>query len=292
MKAKSNIVSTKDLNELLFKVEKIPTIELTGIESNSEYNNTVVGLIGGTKKHLNFCSDRYALVPVETFAPQIRRIILAKGLNFTEHYTMVNNSVFYGEIIIEDKNYFIGSQNDPLKMRIHWSHSYNGLEQYDLNMGTFYRVLCSNGLWINKLDTTTYGLALTGRHTEKINESLHSLEIKLEDVLTNNVMGRMAEMFQPMYKNWFSNWNDVLIDVMKIAEIGTTKNNIAAITNIIANESKELAERGDNSYKGGKVNSWLIYNGINSFIFNYDNNIALESKRRLIDQKVLKALLK
>jgi hypothetical protein len=280
----SNIILTTDLNEIMQPVEKVDSELITNIPANSEYKNFILVGEPGSKKVVNSCSDRYELVPLNEFAPAIRQIIIDKGLNFTEKYKMVNNAVFYGEIIIKDSDFYIGdNSNDKLQMKLMWSHSYNGLEQYELSLGTFQRVLCTNGLWMNVFDTKKYGLSITGKHTVKIQQSLSQLQTKLETVLNGDVKEKFKETFTPLYEHWVSDMDDRLLEVLKAAKIGTIKNNIEIIKNTIRDESNILY--------GGKVNDWLIYNGINKFLFDDNNNVALNSSRRKIDNKVLEKLL-
>ena len=282
--SKMKVSNSHNLSDLMFSVKKVETESITGIPSNSDYSHTIIGLTSDGEKHLNFCSNRYELVPVSTFAPQIRQIVINKGLKFTENYRMLNNSVFYGEMIIDDKNFYIGEKSDKLQMRLFWRHSYNGLENYTLDLGTFKRVLCSNGLWITKYDNENFGLSITGKHTQKIKISLEALTEKLTYVLENDVLETVIKTsFAPLYDNWVKNWQDRLIEVMNVSKIGTTKTNIELISNVIAKEANIL-------YKGS-VNNWLIYNGINSFMFNDANNNAYESKRQATDNKVLSTLL-
>jgi len=282
--AKANIITTSDLNELMLPVEKVESELVTGMPANSDYSHLILVGTPGNKKVVNACSDRYELVPVGEFAPAIRQIVINKGLNFTEKYTMRDNAVFYGEIIIKDKDFYIGdNKDDKLQMRISWSHSYNGLESYDLNLGTFHRVLCTNGLWMNVFDTKKYGLSIKGKHTIKIQQSLQQLNGKLERVLDGDVKEKIRETFNPLYEHWISDLDHRLEEVLTASGIGTKQSNIDHITEIIRAESNELYN--------GKINDWLIYNGINNFLFDNDKNVALNSKRVLTDNKVLKTLL-
>jgi len=281
---KSQIIVTSNLNDLMFNVEKVETGLITGLDANSDYNHMILVGDAPNKKIVNACSDRYELVPISTFAPQIRQIISDKGVNFEEKYTMINHSVFYGEIIIKDNSFYIGdNKEDTLYMRVWWSHSYNGKEQYELNMGTFRRYLCTNGLWITGFDTQQNGLAIKGRHTVKIQSSLAQLKNKLEYILSDEVKEIAKKVYQPLYDHWVKDYDKRLEEVLKVAGIGATKPNLEEINKTIIEESNDLY--------GGKVNDWLIYNAVNKFMFDYDNNVALETTRRAKDNKVLERLL-
>ncbi len=282
--SKASIITTDNLQELLFPVEKVETELVTGMKANSDYSHMVLVGEQGSKKIVNACSNRYELVPVSAFAPQVRDIILNKGLQFTEKYTNINDAVFYGEIIIKDTDFYIGdNKDDVLNMRLQWMTSYNGLVNYEMNLGTFYRYLCENGLWMTGYDTKKYGLSIQGRHTEKINKSLMLLKEKLEYVLSQDVREKYIETVQPLYDHWIKDYDKRLKEVLKVAGIGDTKANMLQLTETLKDESNVLY--------GGKINDWLIYNAVNKFLFDNDNNVALETKRRAKDNKVFEYLL-
>jgi len=275
------------LNDLLFDVKKVDFQKTFGVPANSDYAKAILGQVDGDNyKLLNCCSDRYELVPVADFAPQIREILLNTGVKFKESYKMINHAVMYGEYVIEDDSFYLGDPKDKLNMRLTWTHSYNGLEKYSLNLGTFKRYLCSNGLWMTTYDTKEYGLSITGKHTVKIRTSLQKLQEKLHFVLNNQVMLKAAKVYQPLLDNFVTDYENRVKEVMKVAGIGTTTNNVQHVVNRIQTELTELT-----SYNG-KVNDWLIYNGINHLIFDDTKNVALEEARIRKDRKVLETLLR
>jgi len=283
--AKANIVTTNDLKDLLFPVEKIKTEFITEMPANSNCEYTILAKPEKDKSKIQLatCSERYELVPVAEFAPTIRQIIINHKYKFTEKYTIRDNAVFYGEIVITDKDFYIGDNpNDTLQMKIMWAHSYNGMETYELNMGTFNRVKCSNGLWMTIFDTKKYGLSIKGKHTAKIQYSLEALTNKLEEVLKGDVKKKIKETFTPLYDHWVENWEDRLKEVLQKSNIGSQAANVEHISNIIRSESSELY--------GGRVNDWLIYNGINNFLFDDKKNVKLNSARVMLDNKVLQTI--
>lgn len=273
-------MKTTNINDLLFKVEKVQT---AGIACNSDYSHEIIGYPNGIATRLNCCSDRYQLIPVIDFLPNVLEVIKRTGLEHRVSYRMIDNAVFYIDIIIEDKRFYIGEKQDTLHMKISIAHSYNNKEMYHISMGTFYRVLCSNGLWMTKYDTSKYGLNIFGKHTEKINKSLHLFDEKLHFVLENDVFQKCIDSFQPMLDNWVENWSDRVLEVMKVAAIGTTTNNVQYVNDRIMLEAGQLYN--------GRVNDWLIYNGINKMLFDDTQNVALDSMRKVKDAKVQEYLL-
>jgi len=283
-KTKTTVITTDNVNNLLFPVEKVDTEIVTGMPANSDYSHLILVGEQGSKKIVNACSKRYELVPISDFAPQIREIIMSKGLEFEENYTMRDHAVFTGELIIKDTDFYIGDNpEDTLNMRVQWMTSYNGLVNYEMNVGTFYRYLCENGLWMTGYDTKKYGLSITGRHTIKIQDSLRLLEQKLNYVLSSDVKEKYKETMRPLYEHWIENIDERVTEVLKIAGIGATKNNIEIINGTLQEESNILYD--------GKINDWLVYNAVNKFLFDNTNNVMLEPKRRATDNKVLTHLL-
>jgi len=78
-----------------------------------------------------------------------------------------------------------------------------------------------------------------------------------------------------------SNWQDRLIEVMNVANIATTTNNMAFLHEAITNEARIT--------NNNQVNNFLLYNGLNNLLFNTGSKAsqsALEKK----DQKVYELL--
>jgi hypothetical protein len=273
-------MTTKNINDLLFKVEKV---EVTEYPTISDFGYQIFGYPNGVKTLLNCCSERYRLIPNVDIIPNVLQVLDKTGLKYSVSYRMIDYSVFYVDIIISDDRYYIGTKQDKLQMKISIAHSYNNSEKYHISMGTFHRVKCTNGLWMTKYDTEKYGLNIIGKHTEKINESLHMFENKLNFVLTNDVFQKCLESFQPLFDNWVEKWTDRVEEVMKVAAIGTTANNVNHVASQIRKEASELYN--------GKVNDWLIYNGVNHLLFDDNSNVALDAARKVKDSKVLEYLL-
>ncbi len=109
------------------------------------------------------------------------------------------------------------------------------------------------------------------------------LKEKLEYVLSQDVREKYIETVQPLYDHWIKDYDKRLKEVLKVAGIGDTKANMLQLTETLKDESNVLY--------GGKINDWLIYNAVNKFLFDNDNNVALETKRRAKDNKVFEYLL-
>ncbi|GAH14154.1 unnamed protein product, partial [marine sediment metagenome] len=115
--------------------------------TNSEYGYIVQGDVEGEIMDLNYCSDRYELVPNEVIFPRIEEELNARGMAFSVAYHAIDNVRFYAKYILEDKNLAIGSGSDQVKPMISVNHSYNGLTKYSITFG-YFRMVCSNGLVI------------------------------------------------------------------------------------------------------------------------------------------------
>lgn len=277
------------LNDLIFPVELIDNPNKT----NREYSKIVRGHIGGESIDLNYCSPIYELVPNEMIFPKVEEIFNQHGIAFSVEYSHTNNARFYGNYTIEDQNfgYKMKGTNDVIKFIWNFQHSYNGLTKY-MGIAGFYRLVCTNGLTVPVKEMKEYNLVIQGKHTSSI---LHSLQ-EFSNILTQvtNNLGQVKTAITAKYEllggRWIKNPEDRIKEVLqanKIALIDNAKfNTLNDITNKIMSEAKESG-LGYN----GKVNDWLIFNGINQYIYDDSRNIASPEKRRETDSKVLEYML-
>jgi hypothetical protein len=284
-KAETKICS---LNDLLFPVELIDNPRNT----NPEYCKVVTGVIGGQEMDLNYCSDRYALVPNANIFPQIENVLNAHRINFTPEYKHINNVRFYADYAIDDKRYGykMKGSNDVIQPMLRVQHSYNGLTKYRIVFG-YFRLVCSNGLVIAVEEMKEFNLAIVGKHTEQILHSFDELDTMLQNFGENakEITNALTAKYEMLGGRWVENVQDRLTEVLKatkIAMVDTSKfNTLNDITNRIMTEAQN-ASLGYN----GKVNDWLIYNGINQYMFS-DRTIAAPETRMETDSKVFEYLL-
>lgn len=281
------------LSDLLFPVEKV---EVTEYECNSDCAYDIYGYIGGnkTKRRLNSCSDRYELVPNDEIFPKVEEIFRRANITFSVSYSHTNFSRFYANYTVEDQKYAYkmnGSSGDVVKFRFNFQHSYNGLTVYK-GIAGFFRLVCTNGLTIPVAQMEEYNLCLSGKHTESIRHSLEEFEALLNN-FTNNidkVKSAITNKYELLGGHWVADPKARIEEVLKASSIIAVDNkNFNTVENILARINTEALDSriGTN----GKVNDWLVYNGVNQYIYDNSRNIASPEKRRESDSKVLEYML-
>lgn len=242
---------------------------------------------------LNYCSPIYELVPNEMIFPKVEEIFRNHNIPFIVQYSHTHYARFYGNYTIEDPRfaYVMEGTNDMIKFTWNFQHSYNGLTKYKGICG-FYRVVCTNGLTVPVDAMKEYNLVLEGKHTASILKSLEEFSQILVNVTDNLdvVKTAITDQYEKLGGVWVKKPEDRITEVLKASKIAIVENsNFNTINAIMGNIRKEA----DNDGLGynGKINDWLIYNGINQLIHDDSRNIASPEKRRETDSKVLEYML-
>ena len=246
-----------------------------------------------TEMDLNYCSPVYELVPNSQIFPEVERILNEHGIDFTAKYSHTNHTRFYGNFTIEDErfSYKMAGTNDVIKFVWNFQHSYNGLTKYKGEAG-FFRLICSNGLTVPVNEMEQYNLCVQGKHTNSI---LHSLE-QFSNILTytianlGDVKTSIVKQYEILGDSWIANPRERVEAVLKANKISILDNSKFNTLNDIMSKITKEAENPQLGYNG-KVNDWLIYNGINQYIHDDSRNIAAPEKRRDTDTKVLQHML-
>jgi hypothetical protein len=291
-----------DLEDLLFPVE----LRDNSRRTNSEYKKVVVGTLEDNEEiDLNYCSNRYELVPNSIIFPNIEKILKGKKIEFTVQYSHTNNARFYANYVITDKDYRykINGTNDEICPVLRVQHSYNGLTKYRIMFG-YFRVICSNGLTVPVEEMSKYNLVIIGKHTASILRSLEQLETLLSMFVNEGkqITADITEKFEKLANRSVVNVKARIEDVLRQNKIGMVDNkNFNTVENIAARIEKEVSKdakitllNGTEKSLGydGKVNDWLIYNGINQYLGDDAVNIAAPEKRMETDTKIFEYMLK
>jgi len=248
----------------------------------------------GCEVDLNYCSPVYQLVPNSDIFPRVERILKAKGIKFTAQYSHTQNTRFYGNFIIEDPRfaYIMDGTTDMIKFIWNFQHSYNGLTKYR-GVAGFYRVICTNGLVVPIEEMNDYNLVIQGKHTASILHSLKEFSSIMENVTDNlgQVKTSIVQKYELLGGRWVSKVEDRVIEVLKANKITPVENSkFNTVNDILDRIEKESNAKSGLGYNG-KVNDWLIYNGINQYLNDDDRNIASPEKRRETDSKVFEYML-
>ncbi len=289
-----------DLEDIIFPVELRDNLRRT----NSEYKKIVVGTLEDGEIDLNYCSARYELVPNSIIFPNIEKILNEHGIEFEVQYSHTNNARFYANYVITDKRYRykIKGTNDEICPVLRVQHSYNGLTKYRIMFG-YFRVICSNGLTVPVQEMSKYNLVIIGKHTASILRSLKQLDTLLSMFVNEAVQitADITEKFETLANRTVVDVKARVEDVLRQTKVGMTDNkNFNTVDNIV---SRIMAEANSTAtvtnFDGkerslgynGKVNDWLIYNGINQYLGDDSLNIAAPEKRMETDTKVFEYML-
>ena len=246
-----------------------------------------------TEMDLNYCSPVYELVPNSEIFPKVEEILKAHGIEFTAEYSHTNNTRFYGNFTIEDPrfSYKMAGTNDVIKFVWNFQQSYNGLTKYKGEAG-FFRLICTNGLTVPVNEMEDYNLCIQGKHTNSILHSLEQFSNIISYVIENlgDVKTSIVKQYEKLGGSWIADPRERIEAVLKANKINILENSkFNTLNDIMGRISKEANDvaLGYN----GKVNDWLIYNGINAYIHDDSRNIAAPEKRRETDSKVLEHML-
>ena len=284
MQFKTSNLPSCTLQEMLFPVEMASISEKLGLDTISSTEFGIFAKIDGKDVLLNTCSSTYELVPNEDIFLAVETILIGAGIKFEVEYGMSQHSRFYANFKLKVGGISIGNKGDLIFPVLRIEHSYNGLWKYKLTFG-YFRLICSNGLVVPVEGKEEVNFTITGKHTAKILSSLSTLLEKITFFKRNN--SKFATKFVEVAERWVEKWEDRVEAVIEATGVG--KRGFDQITAKIREEAHLL--------NGGKVNDWLIYNGINYHIFNavtdsgkvYDTALTL---RRDADRKVWDAIYK
>ena len=277
------------LDEMCFPVELRDNPRVT----NREYSKVVTGVIDEVETDLNYCSPVYQLVPNTDIFPKVVEILEEKKIKYTAQFSHTQNARFYGNFIIEDPRfaYIMEGSNDMIKFMWNFQHSYNGLTKYR-GVAGFYRLICSNGMVVPVEEMEDYNLVIQGKHTASILHSLVDFKGIMENVTENLgvVKNSIVAKYELLGGRWVNKVEDRVLEVLKASKITPVENaKFNTVNDILARISAEANDSGLGY--NGKVNDWLIYNGINQYVNDDSRNIAAPEKRRDTDSKVLEYML-
>jgi len=277
------------LNDLVFPVE----LRDNPRNTNREYSRVVTGILNGDEIDLNYCSPYYQLVPNADIFPKVEEIFRRNNIDFSVVYQQLNNAMFYANYVIEDPDfaYRIPNTNDVIKFRFEFQHSYNGLWKY-MGIAGFYRLVCSNGLVIPVKEMKKYNLQLVGKHTNTILHSVEEFQTLLLSVANDlrTVKTEIVANYELLGGRMVTKVNDRITEVLKAGNIIAVENSKFNTVNDILNRINKEANDPALGY-GGKVNDWLVYNGVNQYINDNNLNTATPEKRRTTDSKVFEYML-
>ena len=275
--------------DLLFDVE----VRNNPMPANSEYAKLVIGQLNGSDFFLNACSDRYELVKNASIFPRIEELLGVNGIEYESNYRNWDNVRFYGDLLITDNRYRYDVMNngDYITPMLRVQHSYNGLTKYRIIFG-YFRRFCENGLVIPVKEMQEFNLCLTGKHTASILLSLKKLDDTLKFFANNakQVTQSITTKYELLGGRMVTNVQDRITEVLNHNKVIVIEQENFNTVDIITNNIFAEANNPQMNYNG-KVNDWLIWQGINQYIYDGRNIVAPE-KLVDLDSNVLEYMLK
>lgn len=298
------------IDDLCFPVE----LHSNPRRTNSEYSMVVTGIIKsfepseeieiveegveeveveGVEVDLNYCSPRYALIPNKSLFPNIEKVLGENNVEYTVEYKHIDHVRFYAQYTITDKrfSYVMAGTSDVIQPMITVQHSYNGLTKYKIIFG-YFRLVCTNGMTIPVAEMKKFNLVIEGKHTEIILKSVELLDEKLKFFVANaDVIKReITAQYERLALNWIDDVKARIEEVLEAAKIIAVSHSKFNTIDDIYNRIMVEADKPNLGYNG-RVNDWLIYNGINQYLNDDSRNIAVPEKRMEVDSKVLEHML-
>jgi len=287
---KKTNLTTATLQELCFPVE----LRDETMACNKDCSKMVIGTIDGVETKLNQMSDVYALIPNEDIFPPIEKIFNDANIKFTVKYSHIEHARFYADYTIEDNGlaHQMKGTNDTIKPMLRVRHSYNGKTNYSIMFG-YFRLVCSNGLVIPLEEMKEFNLSLKGKHTESIQKSLEQLKLTLDFFVLNydKINNSITAKYETLGSRVLSTPEMRIESVLKANSINIIDNSKFSTLNHIMNTIRREANLSELKYKG-KVNDWLVYNGINQYLNDNDRNRMAPDVRETKDRSVFEYMLK
>jgi hypothetical protein len=153
-------------------------------------------------------------------------------------------------------------------------------------------LVCSNGLVIAIEDMKQYNLNIVGKHTASILHSFEELDKMLKFFCSDakQVNQKIVQKYELLGGRIVANVEDRIKEVLSIGKIIAVENQNFNTVESIAQRIRSEANNTALGYNG-KVNDWLIYNGVNGYIFDDTRNIVATEKRIETDSKVFEYML-
>lgn len=283
-------ITVCEMDAMLFEVFMMNNPRKT----NKEYSKVVVGIVDGEEMDLNYCSDVYTLIPNKSIFPEIDKVLQENGIEYTVEFKHLNHVRFYAEYTITDKRYgyILEGTQDMIMPTLRVQHSYNGLTKYKIHFG-YFRLICSNGLTIPIDEMKHFNLSIIGKHTDSILKSFDKLDILLKFFTkeARQITDRITAKFEVLKSRVIVDIEARITEILEGCQISIVNNSKFSTMNYIKNIIMSEAHNDDLGYKG-KVNDWLIYNGINQYLNDDGLNIAVPEVRQEKDSKVMEFMLK
>jgi len=292
---KAIIEKTTKLESIMYPVRKESIKDILGMEANPHCVDAIIGTINGNDSLLATCGERYNLISNQELLAPI--LLLLAGYEYEIDITIRNRSTFEIKINITDKRLAVsvGNSKDLIFPSIGINRSYDGKSPYFVYAG-YFRMVCKNGV-IVPLENSVYA-SIKGKHTEKFSETIAKINSVVEKIVKDveKTSKDTKKRFEVLYDTKVENYADRVVEVMSAVGLKPIKSGTLNgvdwertdnLDHVLASIRTEMAVLEED-----QVNDWLIYNGINAYIYDNDANVKSDEIRKTTDRKVYDYLVK
>lgn len=277
-----------ELQDFLFDVEMVKSTE----KSVSAHEYKIIAYLDGLNAEptkLNSCSGGFNLLKNVAVYPPIEQMLTDAGIIYEKSYTMNKEmtvfSATYVFYTLHGKDLAIDLGNgDKIYPTLMVGNSYNGQKQSAFIFG-YFRMICANGLVIPLEGQEEKNLHIKGKHTKKLNLSFNELTLKIDEFIAMNSI--VKTNFNTITDRMVVKYGERIEEVLTATKVGYTMDQFNMVYDIVTEEADKLYN--------GKVNDFLVYNGINALIHKEliegKKTIALPEVKRKLDQKVLSYIM-
>lgn len=283
------VLGNVKLKDFLFPVKMINNLK----NSVSAHSKKIVatfpmeeGIQGcSEEKELNSCSPTFNLLMNYLVFPIIERMLKRAKIKIIKSYKMnKEKTVFHAFYILKSlrgKDLGIDLGNgDKIYPTLMITNSYNGQKMGAFLFG-YFRMICANGIVIPLEGKEETNLHIKGKHTKRLNLSFLTLISKIKYFVSINET--VKKKFNVLTDRMVPTFEERVLEVISATGVSVSQEQFKVINETIAKEAKDLYD--------GKVNDFLIYNGINGHIFKGvdkkgQKRTALPEVKRVEDRKV------
>lgn len=272
-------MKNSDLNPILFPVEKITLREATEgkLVGYGENEYVVRGFIDDEWRVLNCCSAIYNLKPNVEIFPAITRLLDQSNTKYRLRVMHDNYEKFYVDYVLTEEKYSVGFKDDVIQPRIKVYHSYNGKLENLISFGWF-RAVCSNGLSIPVESKKDENFTLRFRHTVDNESNYVQLFHRLHAFLDSYAADQVSQ-FKQLQDRVVVDPSERILEVINAVGGRMPKK--------IWGPSYDTVIREMDRFKITKANDWIVYNAINTNLFDPDQNKIHQDIRSDLDEKAL-----
>ena len=259
------------MEDLLFKVEKVETKSILGVDYKPA--SGISHAIVGKGKILHFCSKDYGLVPNRGIYDSFVNYFEKHKMKFEASGTAFRDSRFQMDFAMLDHPTKMDNKGDILFPSIRVLNSYNGYLRYKFAIRIL-RLVCSNGMTA-LVDEQVIDML----HTPQVEDGV-AVEKSME--LLHDFMGIYSDAVEPF----------IVLQDFPVKDIPNRIEEVIDATDFPIGLKDLAVERALKEIKDYQLEStdWLVYNALN-YQLNHNADNLLGRKAARLDKQVLQYLL-